>query len=185
MLRGEFSAKVVAHLVPVAEGGAGSWSRSPPPPSRSHVKGPYSRRLEEVFAELCKNLRPARRDEHVRAACWIQRTTPDTCVPSGGTPFNILFSCDARTNQDALTQALDGDTFRTGFDYFWEGHFLLRRTLASARGGECYRAEEKLQRDRASKGIIRCETPVLISVTRRIKLMGRSQAFISPPGRFL
>ena len=68
------------------------------------------------MAELCKSW-SARWDEYVRTACWIQRTTPDPCLPSGGTPFRILFGRDAHTNLDALTPALD-DGFRTGMDNF-------------------------------------------------------------------
>ena len=73
--------------------------------------------LHEVLAELCKSW-PTRWDEYVRAACWIQRTTPGPCFPSGGTPFMIKFGRDAGTNLDALTPALDGEGFRTGLDSF-------------------------------------------------------------------
>ena len=61
---------------------------------------------------------PARWDEHVRAACWIPRTTPDPCLPSGGTSLRILVDFVARTNPDDLTPALDGDSVWTELDYF-------------------------------------------------------------------
>ena len=69
------------------------------------------------MAEFCKGW-PGRWNEYVGAACWIQRTTPDPRLPSGGTPFRILFGRDARSNLDALTPALDGKAFRTGLDNF-------------------------------------------------------------------
>lgn len=67
--------------------------------------------------ELCE-FWPPRWDEYLRAACWIQRTAPDPCLPTRGTPFGILFGRDARTNLDAFTPALDGDRFGTGLDNF-------------------------------------------------------------------
>ena len=112
---GEFTAKVVAHLC--------QWLRvqlDHGPADHPRSQGAVERMggwLQEVLAELCKSW-PARWDEYVRAACWIQRTTPDPCLPSGGTPFRILFGRDARTNLDALTPTLDGDGFRTGLDNF-------------------------------------------------------------------
>ena len=91
---------------------------APPTPPRSQgaveTMGGW---LQEVLAELRKSW-PPRWDEYVRAACGIQRTTPDPGLPLGGTPFKILFGRDARTNLDALTLALDGDNFRTGLDNF-------------------------------------------------------------------
>ena len=71
--------------------------------------------LHEVKAYLYKGW-PWRWDEYVRASCWIQRTTPDPRLPSGGTPFRILFGRDSRSNLDALTPAMDGDPFCTALD---------------------------------------------------------------------
>ena len=112
---GEFTAKVVAQLC--------QWLRlslNHGPADHPRSQGAVERmggRLHEVMTELCKNW-PGRWDEYVGAACWIQRTTPNPRLPSSGTPFRILFGRDARSNLDALTPTLDGDTFRTGLDNF-------------------------------------------------------------------
>ena len=112
---GEFAAKVVAYLC--------QWLRvqlDHGPADHPRSQGGMERMggwLQEVSAELWKSW-PARWDEYARAACWIQTTTPDPCLPPGGTPFRILFGRDALTNLDAVTPALDGDGFRTGLDNF-------------------------------------------------------------------
>ena len=112
---GQFTAKVVAHLC--------QWQKVSlyhGPADHPRSQGTVERRggwINELMAELCKGW-PGRRDESVVAACWTQRTTPDTRLPSGGTPFRILFGCDARMSLDALTPVLDGDSFRTGLDTF-------------------------------------------------------------------
>ena len=95
-----------------------------------------------MLAELCKGW-PRRWDEYVEAACWIQRKTPDPCLPSGGMPFQILFGRDARTNLDARTPVLDGDSFRTGLD-----NFVAKRqqSFLEVRGILETRQEEKNRR---------------------------------------
>lgn len=50
--------------------------------------------------------------------CWIQRTMPDPHLPSGATPFHVLFRHDTRENLGALTPKPDGDNFRTGLGSF-------------------------------------------------------------------
>ena len=88
--------------------------------------------LHEIMVELCKGL-PGTRDEYVEGAYWVQQTTLDPGLPSGGTAFRVLFGPNARSDLDALTPALDGDAFRTGLDTFKaENHqtfFELRNLL--------------------------------------------------------
>ncbi|CAN0536991.1 unnamed protein product, partial [Scytosiphon promiscuus] len=57
-------------------------------------------------------------DDYVGVACWTQRTTPDPRLPSGDTPFQVLFGRDVRTTLGTPTPVLDGDSFRTGLDNF-------------------------------------------------------------------
>ena len=78
---GEFTAKVVAHLC--------QWLRvqlDHGPADYPRSQGAVQRMggwRQELMAELFKSW-PARWDEYVRAACWIQRTTPDPCLPLRG-----------------------------------------------------------------------------------------------------
>ena len=137
---GEFTAKVVAHLC--------QWLKVPleyGPADHPRSQGTVERMggwIHEVIAELCKSW-PGRWDEYVEAACWIQRTTPDPRLPSGGTPFRILFGRDARTNLDALTPVLDDDSFRSGLDNFVAER---QQTFRELRGILERRQEEKNRR---------------------------------------
>ena len=99
------------------------------------------RLIYEVMAGLCKGW-PRRCDEYVEA---VQLTTPDLCIPSGGTPFRILFGRDARTNLDALTPVLDGHSFFTGLNNFVAEKQQTFREL----GGILERRKEENNRRRA------------------------------------
>ena len=104
---GEFTSDVMKHLcrwltVPIGYGATGH------PRGQGAVEraGGW---LKEVLSELCKAW-PDRWDHYVEVACWIKRTTPDTTLPTGVSPFEVLFGRQPRTQLDAISPQVDGGT---------------------------------------------------------------------------
>ena len=110
---GEFTAEVMQHLC--------RWLRVSldyGPANHSRAQGAVERLggwLHEVLAQLCISW-PRRWDDFVPVATWIHRVTPDESLPGGASPYRILFGREPRSHIDAMTQALDGDSFGQGLE---------------------------------------------------------------------
>ena len=49
-------------------------------------------------------------------ACWIQRVTPESYLPSSPAPFRPLFGIDTRTQLDSITPGVDDVEYKGGLD---------------------------------------------------------------------
>eukprot|EP00903_Cladosiphon_okamuranus_P005335 g5333.t1 len=86
--------------------------------------------LQEALSLLCTAW-PRQWDKYVPVATWIHRVTPDTSLPGGVSPFQILFGRPPRSHIDFLVQPLDGTSFGHGLERtVEEQHHMTPEILA-------------------------------------------------------